>query len=103
MKPFSSLAAIAAILAVPAAAVEYTVTTCAELADIDDTSVTALTIGSSTFACDEYTRFRVRNTMTLKATVPEVEFGNFSLKVLGDLTVEPDVMFNGVVDQVRQK
>ena len=38
--------------------------------------------------------------MTLKATVPAVEFGNFSLKVLGELTVEPDVMFNGVVDQV---
>lgn len=39
--------------------------------------------------------------MTLKATVPAVEFSNFSLKVLGELTVEPDVAFTGVVDQVR--
>ncbi|CAN0041719.1 unnamed protein product, partial [Ectocarpus sp. 8 AP-2014] len=99
MKP-ASLAAITSLLAAPAAAVEYTVTTCANLADVDDTRVTGLTIDTSTFACDEYTRFRVRNAMTLKATVPAVEFGNFSLKVLGELTVEPDVTFKGVVDQV---
>ncbi|CBJ25812.1 asn/thr-rich large protein family protein [Ectocarpus siliculosus] len=96
-----SLTLIASLLAAPAAAVEYTVATCADLADVDDTQVTSLTIDASTFACDEYTRFRVRNAMTLKATVPAVEFGNFSLKVLGELTVEPDVMFNGVVDQVK--
>ncbi len=59
-----------------------------------------LTIDTSTFSCDEYTRFRVRNTMTLKASVPAVEFSNFSLKVLGELTVEPDVVFSGVVEQV---
>lgn len=102
MAPYSSLAFIAAIVAAPAvAAVEYTVTTCADLADVDDTLVTGLTVGSSTFACDEYTRFRVRNTMTLKASVPEVAFSNFSLKVFGELIVEPDVGFSGVVDQVR--
>lgn len=39
--------------------------------------------------------------MTLKATGPAVKFSNFSLKVLGELTVEPDVVFTGVVDQVR--
>ena len=101
MKTASPLALIAALLAAPATAVEYTVKTCAELADVDDTLVTVLTIDSGTFGCDEYTRFRVRNTMTLKATGP-VEFVNFSLKVLGKLTVEPDVAFVGVVDQVRE-
>ncbi|CAM9197805.1 unnamed protein product, partial [Ectocarpus sp. 6 AP-2014] len=100
MKPVLSLTFIASLLAAPAAAVEYMVTTCADLADVDDTEVTGLTIDANTFACDEYTRFRVRNSMTLKATVSAVEFGNFSLKVLGELTVEPDVTFNGVVDQV---
>eukprot|EP00903_Cladosiphon_okamuranus_P012900 g12044.t1 len=100
MKPASSLVFIAALLAAPAAAVEYTVSTCGDLADVDDTLATGLTIESSSFVCDEYTRFRVRNTMTLKATVPTVEFGNFSLKVLGDLTVEPDVVFEDVVEQV---
>ncbi|CAM9305642.1 unnamed protein product, partial [Ectocarpus fasciculatus] len=100
MKP-ASLAVIANLLAAPAAAVEYTVATCADLADVDDAQVTGLTIDTSTFACDEYTRFPVRNAMALKATVPAVEFGNFSLKVLGELTVEPDVTFNGVVDQVK--
>ncbi|CAM9315204.1 unnamed protein product [Ectocarpus sp. 13 AM-2016] len=100
MKP-APLAVITSLLAAPAAAVEYTVTACANLADVDDTRVTSLTIDASTFACDEYTRFRVRNSMALRATVPEVEFGNFSLKVLGDLTVEPDVTFNGVIDQVK--
>ncbi|CBN76928.1 asn/thr-rich large protein family protein [Ectocarpus siliculosus] len=100
MKP-CSLTLIAGLLAAPAAAVEYTVATCADLADVDDTQVTGLTIDTSTFACDEYTRFPVRNSMTLKATVAAVEFGNFSLKVLGELTVEPDVTFNGVVDQVK--
>ncbi|CAM9677141.1 unnamed protein product [Ectocarpus fasciculatus] len=100
MKP-SSLVLIAGLLGAPAAAVEYTVATCAELADVDDTQVTGLTIATSTFACDEYTRFPVRNSMTLKATVAAVEFGNFSLKVLGELTIEPDVTFNGVVDQVK--
>ncbi|CAN0128428.1 unnamed protein product, partial [Scytosiphon promiscuus] len=99
MKPASSLALIATLLAGPAAAVEYTVQTCADLADVDDTMATVLTIDSSTFACDEYTRFRVRNTMTLKATADSVDFSNFSLKVLGDLIVEPDVVFTGVVDQ----
>eukprot|EP00903_Cladosiphon_okamuranus_P014210 g13202.t1 len=96
----ASFVLIAAILAAPATAVEYTVSTCADLADVDDTLATGLTIDSATFSCDEYTRFRVRNTMTLKATVPAVEFSNFSLKVLGELTVEPDVTFTGVVEQV---
>ena len=100
MKPASSFAFIAALLAAPAAAVEYTVKTCAELADVDDTLATILTIDSSTFGCDDYTRFRVRNVMTLKSPVAEVEFVNFSLKVLGELTVEPDVTFAGVFEEV---
>lgn len=41
--------------------------------------------------------------MTLKANVLKVTFGNFSLKVKGNLTVEPEVVFNGVVEQVRRK
>ena len=101
MKPSSALAVFASLLTAPAAAVEYTVSTCAELASVDDTLATGLTIDSSTFACDEYTRFRVRNTMTLKATGTAVDFSNFSLKVLGELTVEPDVTFTGVVQQVQ--
>ncbi|CAM9828349.1 unnamed protein product, partial [Hapterophycus canaliculatus] len=103
MKPATSLTLIAILLAGPAAAVEYTVQTCADLSDVDDTLATVLTIDSSTFVCDEYTRFRVRNTMTLKATVSSVDFSNFSLKVLGELTVEPDVLFSGVVDQVSPR
>ena len=100
MKSALSIAAVAALLAAPAAAIEYTVSSCADLADVDDTLATGLTIDSSTFACEEYTRFRVRNTLTLKATGPAVEFSNFSLKVLGELVVEPDVTFLGVVEQV---
>eukprot|EP00903_Cladosiphon_okamuranus_P007798 g7547.t1 len=98
MKPVSSFARIIAALvaATHASAVEYTVSTCADLADVDDSLATGLTIDSAAFACDEYTRFRVRNTMTLKATGPSVEFSNFSLKVLGELTVEPNVIFSGV-------
>eukprot|EP00903_Cladosiphon_okamuranus_P012904 g12048.t1 len=101
MKAASPLALLAALLAAPAAAVEYTVSTCADLADVDDTVTTGLTINRSTFSCDEYTRFRVRNTMTLKATIPAVQFSNFSLKVLGELTVEPAVNFTGVVEEVK--
>lgn len=80
-------------------AVDYEVASCAELADIDDTTVTSLTITSSDFACDSYTRFRVRNDMVLKAD-SEVVFSNFALKVLGTLTVEPNVTFQDVVEQV---
>lgn len=101
MKPVSYFALIIALVAAtPAGAVEYTLSTCADLADVDDTLATGLTIDSTAFACDEYTRFRVRNTMTLKATGPSVEFSNFSLKVLGELTVEPDVVFSGVAGEV---
>ncbi|CAM9822187.1 unnamed protein product [Ascophyllum nodosum] len=40
--------------------------------------------------------------MTLVATVPEVVFSNFSLEVVGgDLTVEPDVVFNDVLEQPK--
>lgn len=101
-----SLALVAALLAVlpyDSTAIEYTVTTCTDLADVDDTLVTSLIIDSSTFACDEYTRFRVRNGMLLKATGPTVAFDNFAMKVLGELTVEPDVSFTGVNDEVREQ
>lgn len=102
MKLATSLSLVAGLVVAtaPASAVEYTVSRCADLADVDNNLATVLTIDSNTFVCDEYTRFRVRNAMTLKATGPAVEFSNFSLKILGELTVEPDVVFTGVVDQV---
>ena len=104
MKAIIARIAIAsAILASTANAVEYTVAACADLADVDDTAITSLVITASPFECDEYTRFRVRNGMTLTATVPEVVFSKFSLKVVaGNLTVEPDVVFTGVVEEVRK-
>eukprot|EP00903_Cladosiphon_okamuranus_P018941 g17419.t1 len=95
------VATLLSALCTTSTAIEYTVATCADLADVDDKLVTGLNIDSSTFVCDEYTRFRVRNTMTLKATGPAVAFSNFSMKVLGALTVEPDVSFTGVVRQVH--
>lgn len=47
-----------------------------------------------------YTSFLVRNTMTIRATVPEVILSNFSLQVLKELTVEPDVVFQSVDQEV---
>lgn len=61
-------------------AIEYSVTTCADLADVDDTLMTTLIIDSSTFVYNENTRFRVRNTMSFKATVPAVAF-DFAMKI----------------------
>ncbi|CAM9270131.1 unnamed protein product, partial [Laminaria digitata] len=78
--------------------IDYEVASCAELKDIDDTTVTSVTITSTPFECDSYTRFRVRNSMVLKSDSP-VEFTNFALKVLGTLTVEPDVTFQDVTEQ----
>ena len=80
-------------------AIEFNVASCADLEEIDDTTVTSLTITSTPFACDSYTRFRVRNDMVLKSD-SAVEFSNFALKVLGTLKVEPDVTFQDVTDQV---
>lgn len=97
-----SIAFVSAILASTGAAVEHTVGSCADLADVDDTTITSLTITTSPFECDEYLRFRVRNSMTLEATVPEVVFSNLSLKVLGNLTVDADVTFSDVLEQVSQ-
>ena len=98
----SLLLFVLAALASTAAAVEYTLASCADLSAVDDTVTTSLVITASPFPCDEYTRFRVRSGMTLVATVPEVVFSNFSLEVVGgDLTVEPDVVFNDVLEQVR--
>ena len=88
-----------ALIVASVSAIDYEVASCAELADIDDTTVTSLTITSSTFECDSYTRFRVRNDMVLKSDAA-VNFSNFALKVLGTLTVEPDVTFRGVTEQV---
>lgn len=68
--------------------------------DIDDTTITSLVATSSNIDCDSYLRLRVRNTMTLSATVPEVTFSNFAMKVFGSLTVGPDVTFTGVEDAV---
>ncbi len=46
MKPASSLSLLASLLALaaPAIAVEYTVTSCAVLADVDDTVVTGASL-----------------------------------------------------------
>ncbi|CAN0364039.1 unnamed protein product, partial [Ascophyllum nodosum] len=89
-----------AALASTAAAIEYTLAPCADLSAVDDTVATYLVITASPFSCDEYTRFRVRNGMTLTATVSGVVFSNFSRQVVGgDLTVEPDVVFNDVFEQ----
>ena len=81
--------------------VDYEVASCAELSGVDDATITSLTITSSDFECDSYTRFRVRNDMTLKSDSPVV-FTNFALKVLSDLTVlvEPDVTFQNATEQV---
>ena len=83
-------------------AMDYEVSSCAELADIDDTTVSSLTITSTPFECESYTRFRVRNNMVLKSDAA-VEFSNFALKVLGTLTVEPAVTFQDVTEQVSKK
>lgn len=88
-----------AVIAASVNGMDYEVASCAELADIDDTTVTSLTITSSPFLCDSYTRFRVRNDMVLKSD-SAVEFSNFALKVLGTLTVEPDVTFQDVTEQM---
>ena len=82
-------------------AMDYEVASCAELAGIDDNTVTSLTITSTPFECDSYTRFPVRNDMVLKSDAA-VEFSNFALKVLGTLTVEPEVTFGGVTRQVQE-
>lgn len=58
MKPATSLSLVASLLALaaPATAVEYTVTTCADLAGVDDTLATGLRVRVRV----RYTRFRVR-------------------------------------------
>ena len=88
-----------AVIAASVNAMDYEVASCAELRDIDDTTVTSLTITSTPFECNSYTRFPVRNDMVLKSDSP-VEFSNFALKVLGSLTVEPAVTFQDVTEQV---
>lgn len=81
-------------------ATAYEVASCADLASIDTSTITALTVTSSAFECSEYTNFHVRNTMTLSATVPAVTFSNFALEVLGELSVDMDVVFSNVYNQV---
>lgn len=94
------LALIGANLSAIANAIDFTVASCDDLASVDDNTVTSLTITTNPFKCEEYTRFRVRNSMVLQATSPEVVFSNFALKVTGNLTVEPDVVFVDVFEQV---
>ena len=92
-------------LAIGAASVngiDYEVASCAELADIDETTVTSLTITSAYFECDYYARFQVHNDMILRSDTAVV-FINFALKVLGNLTVSPDVTFVDVTEQVSAK
>lgn len=87
-----------AAVAVPIHAVVYNVSTCDEFLAIDDRVATGLAITSKAVDCSTYTSFIVRNAMTVTATVPEVTLSNFSLQVLGELTIEPDVIFQ-IVDQ----
>lgn len=94
------LAAVVAALTLSSSAMEYEIASCDDLSIVDDQVVTGLIITSDEITCDTYTRFRVRNTMTITATVPMVTFSNLSLKVLGNLTVEPDVFFQDVVEAV---
>lgn len=103
LKMKTAAAYLGAFLAgtVPTAnAVGYEVASCADLSLVDEDTVTVLTVTSSTLVCSKYTRFRVRNGMILSAVVPEVTFSNFAFKVLGELTVEPDVIFKDVYLQV---
>lgn len=92
---------LAAVVA-SANAVNYDVASCAELADVDHSTVTSLTITSVYFECDFYTRFPVHNNMTLRSDTAVV-FINFALEVLGNLVVAPDVTFRDVTEQVRDK
>lgn len=84
----------------PVIAMEHEVSTCAELASVDGTTATTITITSSSIECDSYTRFVVRNTLVVKATATEVTFKNFAFKVYEALTVEPNVVFQDVVNEV---
>ena len=69
---------------------------CSEFAAVDRKVVTEVTITSSDFSCDEYTRLSIRTDMVLKSSVGKVSFNNLALKVYGSLAVEPDVSFTGV-------
>ena len=89
-------------LASTAAAVEYSVGSCADLIAVDETDLTSLVITSSPIECDDYVRFVVRNDMTLSATVPEVVLSNIALKIKDSLVVEiePDIVFRDVSEVV---
>ena len=92
-----------AALATTAAAVEYSVSSCADLmAAVDENALTSLVITSSPIECDDYLRFVVRNDMTLSATVPEVVLSNITLKNKNGLEVvfEPDIVFRDVHEVV---
>lgn len=89
------LVAVAGILST-ANGVTYEVASCADLAAVDDTTVTEIALTSDTIECTDYTRFRVRNMMTLSATAADVTFSNVAFKVLGELTVQPNVVMKDV-------
>lgn len=92
-----SLALVAAAGIVSTAnGVTYEVASCADLAAVDDNTVTEIALTTDTIDCSDYTRFRVRNTMTLSATASEVTFSNVAFKVLGDLTVQPNMVLKDV-------
>lgn len=91
-----------AVVATAVNAIRYDVASCAELADIDSTTVTSLNITSEYFECESYTRFPVHNNMTVWSDT-SVVFINFALEVLGSLTVAPDVTFRDIKEQVSAK
>ena len=92
----------AAALASTAAAVEFSVSSCADLIALDEDTLTSLVVTSSPIECDDYLRFVVRNDMTLSAPVPEVVLSNIALKIKDGLEVviEPDIVFRDVYQVV---
>ena len=91
-----------AALSSKVSAVEYSVSSCADLVAVDETALTSLVVTSSPIECDDYLRFVVRNDMTLSATVPEVVLSNIALKVKDglDVIIEPDIVFRDVFEVV---
>lgn len=80
--------------------IQFTVSSCDELAAVDARIATELLVANNTISCDSYLRFVVRNETVLKSTASRLTFSNLTFKVYGSLKVEPDVVFTNVA-QVR--
>lgn len=101
-RAFSHLVAavLAATITLQAFANAVDVGTCAEFAAVDLTTETEVTITNADFTCDQYTRLSIKSDLVLTSSSGAVTFTNFSLKVVGSLVVEPDVIFTGISDVV---